>query len=65
MFLAEAALMHVHDMPDGTTPLESPAGSVGERPTTTEDSEQPDADATSWGYRVGSASRLQQRRSAR
>ena len=44
-FIAEAALMHVHDMPDkDTNPLESPAGGVlaeGEA----------DADATSWGYR--------------
>ena len=44
-FIAEAALMHVHDMPDkDTEPLESPAGGVlaeGEA----------DADATSWGYR--------------
>ncbi len=44
-FIAEAALMHVHDMPDkDAEPLESPAGGVlaeGEA----------DADATSWGYR--------------
>ena len=46
VFLTEAALMHVHDMPDKSTePLESPAGGVLE----TEDA---DADATSWGYRV-------------
>ena len=40
VFLTEAALMHVHDMPDKTArPLESPAkGSP--------------ADGTSWGYRV-------------
>ena len=46
VFLAEAALMHVHDMPDNdTAPLESPAGgrhAEGEA----------DADATSWGYRL-------------
>ena len=46
VFVAEAALMHVHDMPDkSTVPLESPAGGVlatGEA----------DADATSWGYRI-------------
>ena len=46
VFLAEAAVMHVHDMPDKSDePLESPAGGVlaeGEA----------DADATSWGYRV-------------
>ena len=45
VFVGEAALMHVHDMPDNDTePLESPAGGVlaeGEA----------DADATSWGYR--------------
>ena len=46
MFLTEAALMHVHGMPDKSMePLESPAGGVLE----TEDA---DADATSWGYRV-------------
>ena len=48
VFLAEAALMHVHDMPDSTTPLESPAGSVGEG----DDADYNDADATSWGYRL-------------
>ena len=46
VFVAEAALMHVHDMPDKSTePLESPAGGTlaeGEA----------DADATSWGYRI-------------
>ena len=46
VMVAEAALMHVHDMPDrSTAPLESPAGGIlaeGEA----------DADATSWGYRV-------------
>ena len=46
VFLTEVALMHVHDMPDkNTEPLESPAGGVLE----TEDA---DADATSWGYRI-------------
>ena len=46
VFLTEVALMHVHDMPDrSTAPLESPAGGVLE----TEDA---DADATSWGYRI-------------
>ena len=48
VFLAEAALMHVHDMPDSTTPLESSAGSVGEG----DDRDYNDADATSWGYRL-------------
>ena len=46
VFLTEAAVMHVHDMPDNADePLESPAGGVlaeGEA----------DADATSWGYRI-------------
>ena len=46
VFLTEAALMHVHNMPDkGSEPLESPAGGVlaeGEA----------DADATAWGYRI-------------
>jgi len=46
VFLTEVAFMHVHDMPDkSTAPLESPAGGVLE----TEDA---DADATAWGYRV-------------
>ena len=46
IFLTEVALMHVHGMPDKSVePLESPAGGVLE----TEDA---DADATSWGYRV-------------
>ena len=39
----EAAMMHVHNMPD--EPLESPAGGVLS-------AEEADADATSWGYRV-------------
>ena len=46
IFLTEVALMHVHGMPDQSIePLESPAGGV----LGTEDA---DADATSWGYRV-------------
>ena len=46
VFVAEAALMHVHDMPDrDTSPLESPAG--GTRPVG-----RADADANSWGYRI-------------
>ncbi len=46
VFLAEVALMHVHDMPDKTEmPLESPAGGVLAI-------SEADADATSWGYRV-------------
>ena len=45
-FVAEVALMHVHDMPDkDTEPLESPAGGV------LADDGEADADATSWGYR--------------
>ncbi len=45
IFLAEAAVMHVHNMPDdAVTPIESGAGS-------TEDDYQ-DADATSLGYRL-------------
>ena len=52
VFLTEAALMHVHGMPDrNLEPLESPAGGVISA-RAIEDSEQPDADATSWGYRV-------------
>ena len=46
VFVTEAAVMHVHDMPDNAvTPMESPAGGVlatGEA----------DADATAWGYRL-------------
>jgi len=46
VFVTEAALMHVHDMPDKSTePLESPAGGVL-------DPKEADADATSWGYRI-------------
>ena len=52
VFVAEAALMHVHDMPDkADEPLESPAGGVTSA-RAMDDSEEPDADATSWGYRV-------------
>ena len=43
VFVGEAALMHVHDMPD--EPLESPAGG-------TLSDAAADADATSWGYRM-------------
>ncbi|MXX15970.1 MAG: DUF1302 domain-containing protein, partial [Gammaproteobacteria bacterium] len=49
--VAEAAVMHVHEMPD--VPLESPAG--GTLPPGPENPFAPaeaDADATSWGYRV-------------
>ncbi len=46
VFVAEAAVMHVHDMPDKQSePLESPAGGM----LATSDA---DADATSWGYRI-------------
>ena len=56
VFVAEAAMMHVHDMPGGKgvaaadlapndIPLESPAGG-------THGEGKADADATSWGYRV-------------
>ena len=55
-FVAEAALMHVHDMPDRrTTPLESPAGGILPAPPPTAPDNTPheaDADATSWGYRI-------------
>ena len=52
IFLTEVALMHVHDMPDrDDEPLESPAGGVTSA-RAMDDAEQPDADATSWGYRV-------------
>ena len=43
VFLTEAAVMHVHGMPE--QPLESPAGGVLA-------TEAADADATSWGYRL-------------
>ena len=46
VFVMEAALMHVHDMPDRTeNPLESPAGGVLVNG-------KADAHATSWGYRI-------------
>ena len=52
VFLTEVALMHVHDMPDqALEPLESPAGGVLTAPGAP-NSEEADADATSWGYRV-------------
>ena len=52
VFLTEVALMHVHDMPDqALEPLESPAGGVLTAPGVP-NSEEADADATSWGYRV-------------
>ena len=43
VFVTEAAVMHVHGMPE--QPLESPAGGVLA-------TEAADADATSWGYRL-------------
>ena len=43
VFVAEAALMRVHGMPD--EPIESPAGGILA-------TEAADADATSWGYRI-------------
>ena len=46
VFVGEAALMHVHDMPD--EPLESPAGGV----LSARNESAADADATSWGYRL-------------
>ena len=46
VFVTEAALMHVHDMPNkNITPLESPAGG-------TLATGKADADGMSWGYRV-------------
>ena len=46
VFVTEAALMRVHDMPSKhTAPLESPAGG-------TLATGKADADGTSWGYRV-------------
>ena len=48
VFVAEAALMHVHGMPD--EPIESPAGGILA-------TEEADADANSWGYRI--ATRLE------
>ncbi|MDE0333943.1 MAG: DUF1302 family protein, partial [Defluviicoccus sp.] len=46
VFVGEAGLMHVHDMPD--EPLESPAGGL----TSARNVAAADADATSWGYRL-------------
>ena len=49
--VAEAAVMHVHEMPD--VPVESPAG--GTLPPAPDNPFAPaeaDADATSWGYRI-------------
>lgn len=46
VFVGEAALMHVHNMPD--EPLESPAGGK----LSTRNVAAADADATSWGYRL-------------
>ncbi len=46
VFVGEAALMHVHDMPD--EPLESPAGGT----LSARNVAAADADATSWGYRL-------------
>ncbi|MCY4430482.1 MAG: DUF1302 domain-containing protein [Rhodospirillales bacterium] len=55
-FVMEAAVMHVHDMPDKrTTPLESPAGGILPAPPASAPADTPheaDADATSWGYRI-------------
>ncbi len=57
IFVAEAAMMRVHNMP--TTPIESPAGGVlpGLPPDPANQlaflrPEVADADATSWGYRI-------------
>ncbi len=49
-FVMEAALMHVHDMPDIF--IESPAGGVLPAPEEINVPYPADADATSWGYRV-------------
>ena len=46
VFVTEAALMHVHNMPD--EPLESPAGGI----RSSRNDAAADADATSWGYRL-------------
>ena len=48
-FVTEAALMHVHGMPDNDVlPLESPAGEPDDDPATNSSA----AEATSWGYRL-------------
>ena len=46
VFVTEAALMHVHNMPD--EPIESPAGGI----RSSRNAAAADADATSWGYRL-------------
>ena len=53
VFLTEAALMHVHGMPEDLF-LESPAGSAASDPADIGAGERhpADADATSWGYRM-------------
>ncbi len=48
--VAEAAVMHVHDMPD--VRLESPAGGILPPSPSPFVPAEADADATSWGYRV-------------
>ncbi|MXX22578.1 MAG: DUF1302 domain-containing protein [Rhodospirillales bacterium] len=48
--VAEAAAMHVHEMPD--VPLESPAGGILPASPSLLEPGEADADATSWGYRV-------------
>ncbi len=46
VFIGEAAVMHVHNMPNKQeNPVESPAGGILATGTA-------DADATSWGYRI-------------
>ena len=49
VFLTEAAVMHVHDLPDpNVDPLDSPAVTGGTDPTDA----SADTTATSWGYRM-------------
>lgn len=48
--VAEAAVMHVHDMPD--VRLESPAGGILPPSPSIFEPGEADADATSWGYRI-------------
>ena len=50
VFVAEAALLHVHDMPEVF--LESPAGGTLAASANVFEKWASDADATSWGYRV-------------
>ena len=50
VLVAEAAVMHVHDMP--SVPLESPAGGTLPAAPGLFDKGEADADATSWGYRI-------------